>query len=225
RRGTLPGLPSGDQQRRPARDPGRAGRRGRSMPRMRTDPRPRRGRRLMGWVAEADGGSRGNPGPAAYGAALFRDGVLIADRGETIGRATNNVAEYRGLIAALELAREHAGGAPVEVRMDSKLVIEQMAGRWKIKHPDMIPLASRAQTIVRDLGPVTWTWVPRAQNARADALANAALDEQKAGRPGLVSTVRRDAPVQLADEPPEAPADFTEPRDAAARSDAKAKNP
>ncbi|GAA3530473.1 bifunctional RNase H/acid phosphatase [Aeromicrobium flavum] len=179
----------------------------------------------MGWTAEADGGSRGNPGPASYGAALLRDGVLVADRGETIGRATNNVAEYRGLIAALELAREHAGGAPLEMRMDSKLVIEQMAGRWKIKHPDMIPLAMRAQEIVRDLGPVTWTWVPRAQNARADALANAALDEEKAGRPGVVSTARRAEPVQLADEPPEAPAEFTEPRDAAAPLDAKGKNP
>lgn len=168
----------------------------------------------MGWVAEADGGSRGNPGPAAYGSALLRDGVLVADRGETIGIATNNVAEYRGLIGALELAREHAGGQPLEVRMDSKLVIEQMAGRWKIKHPDMKPLAMRAQAIVRDLGPVTWTWVPRAQNARADALANAALDAQKAGRSGLVSSFDGSEPVQLGDEPPEAPAAFTEPRDA-----------
>lgn len=163
----------------------------------------------MGWIAEADGGSRGNPGPAAYGSALLRDGVLVADRGETIGRATNNVAEYRGLISALDLAREHAGGAPLEVRMDSKLVIEQMAGRWKIKHPDMKPLAMQAQAIARELGPITWTWVPRAQNKRADALANMALDAELAGRPGLVTTM--DAPVQLADEPPEAPAEFTEP--------------
>ncbi|HPU12177.1 MAG TPA: bifunctional RNase H/acid phosphatase [Aeromicrobium sp.] len=162
----------------------------------------------MGWVIEADGGSRGNPGPAAYGSALLRDGVLIADRGETIGTATNNVAEYRGLIGALKLAQAHAGTEPVEVRMDSKLVIEQMAGRWKIKHPDMVPLALEAKTIVRELGPITWTWVPREQNKRADALANAALDEQKAGRPGLVTSF---APVQLADEPPEPPAVFTEP--------------
>ena len=87
----------------------------------------------MGWVAEADGGSRGNPGPAAYGSALLRDGVLVADRGETIGIATNNVAEYRGLIAALELYHEHAEGAVLEVRMDSKLVVEQMSGNWQIK--------------------------------------------------------------------------------------------
>lgn len=173
----------------------------------------------MGWVAEADGGSRGNPGPAAYGSVLLHDGVLVADRGETIGVATNNVAEYRGLIGALELARDHAGGEPVEVRMDSKLVIEQMAGRWKIKHPDMVPLAMQAQAIVRELGPVTWTWVPRAKNARADSLANAALDAEKAGRPGRVSTLEAREPVQLADEPPEAPALFTEPRRADASRD------
>lgn len=138
-------------------------------------------------IVEADGGSRGNPGPASYGA-LIRDadtGVVIAQLGETIGRASNNVAEYRGLIAGLELAREHAPEAEIEVRMDSKLVIEQMAGRWKIKHADMKPLATEAQ----GLAPpgVIWTWVPRDQNAAADALANAALDDQEAGGSGKVS--------------------------------------
>jgi broad specificity phosphatase PhoE/ribonuclease HI len=127
-------------------------------------------------VAEADGGSRGNPGNAAYGA-LLKDaetGELIAERGERIGVATNNVAEYRGLIAALELYRAHAEGAELEVRMDSKLVVEQMSGRWKIKHPDMRPLAARA----RDLAPAgtTYTWIPREDNAHADRLANQALD-------------------------------------------------
>jgi broad specificity phosphatase PhoE/ribonuclease HI len=127
-------------------------------------------------IVEADGGSRGNPGPASYGA-LVRDadtGAVIAQRGETIGRATNNVAEYSGLIAGLALFQEHAPDAQLEVRMDSKLVIEQMAGRWKIKHPDMRPLADRA----RELAPpgTVWTWVPREQNSAADALANAALD-------------------------------------------------
>lgn len=172
----------------------------------------------MGWTIEADGGSRGNPGPAAYGAALLLDGLVVAARGETIGRATNNVAEYRGLIAGLELAREHAGDAPIEVRMDSKLVVEQMAGRWKIKHPDMKPLALQANQIARDLGPITWTWVPRAQNARADALANQALDAEKAGRPGLVTEGSQGASdpddsgmLQFADEPPEAPAALAEP--------------
>jgi broad specificity phosphatase PhoE/ribonuclease HI len=127
-------------------------------------------------VVEADGGSRGNPGPSAYGA-LVRDadtGEVIAERGEAIGVATNNVAEYRGLIAGLELAALHAPGAAVEVRMDSKLVIEQMSGTWKVKHPSMRPLAEQA----RALAPAgtTFTWIPRAENAAADRLVNQALD-------------------------------------------------
>ncbi|GAA1510655.1 bifunctional RNase H/acid phosphatase [Kribbella lupini] len=127
-------------------------------------------------IVEADGGSRGNPGPASYGA-LVRDpatGEVIAQAGVTIGIATNNVAEYSGLIAGLELAAEYAPNASIEVRMDSKLVIEQMAGRWKVKHPDMKPLAMKAQSLA-PFG-TEWTWVPRAQNAAADALANMALD-------------------------------------------------
>ena len=127
-------------------------------------------------IVEADGGSRGNPGPASYGA-LVRDpvtGQVIAQVGVPIGIATNNVAEYSGLIAGLELAAEYAPNASIEVRMDSKLVIEQMAGRWKIKHPDMKPLAMKAQSLA-PFG-TEWTWVPRAQNAAADALANMALD-------------------------------------------------
>jgi len=152
-------------------------------------------------VIEADGGSRGNPGPAAYGA-LLRDadtGAVIAERGETIGAATNNVAEYRGLIAGLELAREHAAEADVEVRMDSKLVVEQMAGRWKIKHPDMKPLALEAQRIARDLGPITWTWVPREENKAADALVNAALDGKPAEKdvPAQGWGARSDDPTTL----------------------------
>jgi probable phosphoglycerate mutase len=139
-------------------------------------------------IIEADGGSRGNPGPSSYGA-LVRDadtGMVIAQRGETIGIATNNVAEYTGLIAGLELAREYAPDATdVEVRMDSKLVIEQMAGRWKVKHESMKPLASEAQRLVPP-GGVTWTWVPREQNTAADALANAALDDEAAGGSGKV---------------------------------------
>lgn len=139
------------------------------------------GRRL---VVEADGGSRGNPGPAAYGA-LVRDaatGETLRSEGLTIGDATNNVAEYRGLIAGLELAREVDPGASVEVRMDSKLVIEQMAGRWKIKHPAMRPLAMQANTL-RPVE-VSWTWVPRESNRRADALVNLALDGAPVPRPG-----------------------------------------
>lgn len=133
-------------------------------------------------IVEADGGSRGNPGPAAYGA-LVRDGgtgdVLDAE-GLAIGEATNNVAEYSGLIAGLEMARRIDPEASVEVRMDSRLVVEQMAGRWRVKHPAMKPLALRAQSLrPRE---VSWTWVPREANKAADALVNQALDGQQRQR-------------------------------------------
>jgi probable phosphoglycerate mutase len=131
---------------------------------------------------EADGGSRGNPGQAAYGA-LVRDagtGEVLSTEGLTIGVATNNVAEYSGLIAGLEMVRDIDPDAEVEVRMDSKLVVEQMAGRWKIKHPSMIPLARRASALRP--ARVTWTWVPRADNKAADALVNLALDGEPVSR-------------------------------------------
>lgn len=129
-------------------------------------------------VVEADGGSRGNPGPAGYGA-LVRDaatGRVLAERAASVGRATNNVAEYGGLVAGLQAALDLDATAEVEVRMDSKLVVEQMSGRWQIKHPDMRQLALQAQKIARQLGGVRYTWVPRAQNSAADALANSAMD-------------------------------------------------
>lgn len=132
-------------------------------------------------ILEADGGSRGNPGPAGFGA-LIRDadtGEVIAEAAESIGRATNNVAEYRGLIAGLELYAEHTPDALLEVRMDSKLVIEQMAGRWKVKHPGMRPLAVAAQRLA-PFGTV-WTWVPRERNTAADRLANLAMDAAARG--------------------------------------------
>ena len=127
-------------------------------------------------VIEADGGSRGNPGQAAYGAVLkdAHTGAVIAERAEAIGVATNNVAEYRGLIAGLELYNEHTPEADLEVRMDSKLVVEQMSGNWKIKHPDMRPLAMAANRLA-PFG-TTWTWIPRERNKHADALLNDALD-------------------------------------------------
>ncbi|MEU5781988.1 bifunctional RNase H/acid phosphatase [Micromonospora lupini] len=134
-------------------------------------------------VVEADGGSRGNPGPAGYGA-VVRDsetGEVLAERSESLGTATNNVAEYQGLIAGLRAAAE-VGAAEVDVRMDSKLVVEQMCGRWQIKHPGLRPLAAQAATLVGRFGAVRFTWIPRDQNRHADALANAAMDAA-AGRP------------------------------------------
>jgi probable phosphoglycerate mutase len=108
-------------------------------------------------------------------------GEVLAERYESLGATTNNVAEYQGLIAGLETAADLAPGADVQVRMDSKLVVEQMSGRWQIKHPAIRPLASRASAAARRLGRVSYEWVPRAQNAHADRLANLAMDEAKNG--------------------------------------------
>ncbi|RKN12094.1 bifunctional RNase H/acid phosphatase [Streptomyces radicis] len=134
------------------------------------------------FIIEADGGSRGNPGPAGYGA-VVRDattGELLSETAEYIGTATNNVAEYRGLIAGLRSAFALDPSATVQVRMDSKLVVEQMSGRWKIKHPDMRPLAAEAQGVFPP-GAVRYEWIPRERNKDADRLANEAMD---AGRRG-----------------------------------------
>jgi ribonuclease H / adenosylcobalamin/alpha-ribazole phosphatase len=134
-------------------------------------------------VVEADGGSRGNPGPAGYGA-LVRDaqtGELLTEIAESLGRATNNVAEYSGLVAGLRAAADLAPGADVEVRMDSKLVVEQMSGRWQTRHPDLRPLAAAAQDAAGRLGRVSYQWVPRARNTHADRLANEAMDEAQRG--------------------------------------------
>ncbi|GAA3684783.1 bifunctional RNase H/acid phosphatase [Lentzea roselyniae] len=128
-------------------------------------------------IVEADGGSRGNPGPAGYGA-VVRDklsGETLAERKGFIGVATNNVAEYQGLIAGLRAAQE-LGAETVDVRMDSKLVVEQMSGRWKIKHPSMQPLALEAQQLARTFGRITYEWIPRERNRQADRLANEAMD-------------------------------------------------
>ena len=135
-------------------------------------------------VVEADGGSRGNPGPAGYGA-VVRDaatGEVLAERSDSLGHTTNNVAEYSGLIAGLQAAGAIAPGADVEVRMDSKLVVEQMSGRWQIKHPAMRPLAAKAREAAAALGRVSYTWVPRSRNAHADRLANQAMDAAARGQ-------------------------------------------
>jgi ribonuclease HI len=132
-------------------------------------------------IVEADGGSRGNPGPAGYGAVVLdpdTDQVLV-ERAEGLGVTTNNVAEYQGLIAGLRAAVE-LGATEVDVRMDSKLVVEQMCGRWKVKHPAMKPLALEAARLVREIGTVRFEWIPRLRNSRADTLANQAMDAQAA---------------------------------------------
>ena len=123
----------------------------------------------------ADGGSRGNPGAAAYGAVVSENGKILAELYATIGIASNNVAEYSGLIAGLEHAHALDPEATIDVKMDSKLVVEQMSGRWQIKHPDMRELAKRARE-AHPLSLVTFSWIPRDQNSHADRLANKALD-------------------------------------------------
>ncbi|WP_069854007.1 bifunctional RNase H/acid phosphatase [Actinoalloteichus hymeniacidonis] len=133
-------------------------------------------------LVEADGGSRGNPGPAGFGAVVkdAATGAVLAERSGGLGVATNNVAEYRGLIAGLRAASE-LGARSVEVRLDSKLVVEQMSGRWKIRHPELRPLAEEAGTLARAFDSVRYEWMSRADNAHADRLANQAMDEQQAG--------------------------------------------
>ena len=129
------------------------------------------------FIVEADGGSRGNPGPAGYGAVVSdaATGETLREVAEYIGVATNNVAEYRGLLAGLRAAHALDPAATVHVRMDSKLVVEQMSGRWKIKHPDMKPLAAQVARVFPP-GRVTYEWIPRERNKHADRLANEAMD-------------------------------------------------
>ncbi|MPY55175.1 bifunctional RNase H/acid phosphatase [Streptomyces acidicola] len=149
------------------------------------------------FIVEADGGSRGNPGPAGYGAVVIdaASGGTLAEAAEYIGVATNNVAEYRGLLAGLKAARALDPTAAVRVRMDSKLVVEQMSGRWKIKHPDMKPLALEAAGIF-PASQVTYEWIPREQNKHADRLANEAMDAGRRGEQWSPSASTADLDVR-----------------------------
>ena len=133
----------------------------------------------MKLIIEADGGSRGNPGPAAYGC-LVKDAQtneVLYKEGKTLGVTTNNVAEYSGLVAALAAAHEIDPNAQIEVRMDSKLVVEQMSGNWKIKHENMKGLVEKARNAFAQ-SQVKYVWVPREDNLAADTLLNIALDAE-----------------------------------------------
>lgn len=154
-------------------------------------------------LVEADGGSRGNPGPAGYGAVVFSadHATVLAESKQAIGVATNNVAEYRGLIAGLTEAAE-LGATDVAVSMDSKLIVEQMSGRWKVKHPDLIELNREARALASLFGHITYGWIPRERNKHADRLANEAMDA--AGTALVVPDTARDVPA--------------EPRESAARA-------
>ncbi|GLY01679.1 bifunctional RNase H/acid phosphatase [Actinoplanes sp. NBRC 101535] len=152
-------------------------------------------------IVEADGGSRGNPGPAGYGAVVREaaTGEVLLERFASLGVATNNVAEYSGLVAGLQAAAE-LNATRVDVRMDSKLVVEQMSGRWQIKNPGLRPLAAEAAVLVGKFARVTFDWIPREKNKAADALANRAMDEA-AGKP-VRDTIEASVPVLGDTKPP-----------------------
>ncbi|HPX35459.1 MAG TPA: bifunctional RNase H/acid phosphatase [Mycobacterium sp.] len=162
-------------------------------------------------LMEADGGSRGNPGPAGFGAVVWSQdhSTVLAEHGQAIGVTTNNVAEYRGLIAGLEEARR-LGATEVAVSMDSKLVVEQMSGRWKVKHPGMAELHQQARALASTFASVTYSWIPRELNKYADRLANEAMDAQAAGLDSsevvaeAVVEVGSEAGERAADPPPSA---------------------
>jgi ribonuclease HI len=128
-------------------------------------------------VAWIDGGARGNPGPAGYGARIEdADGDLLAELHGPLGIATNNVAEYSGLLAALHWAIEH-GARVLHVRADSELIVKQMRGEYKVKHPGLKPLYQEACALARRIGRVTFTHVRREENKEADRLSNLGMDE------------------------------------------------
>lgn len=126
-------------------------------------------------IANVDGGSRGNPGPAGYGVRIEREDGTVVELKESIGSTTNNVAEYRGLLAALAWAAGH-GVETLHVRSDSQLLVKQMRGEYRVKHPGLQPLHQEARGLVRRLGRVTFEHVRRELNAEADRLANEAMD-------------------------------------------------
>jgi ribonuclease HI len=127
-------------------------------------------------VANVDGGARGNPGSAGWGA-IIKDqtGQVLAELYEGIGVNTNNVAEYRGLIAALEWALEH-GHARLHIRSDSLLIVQQMLGKYRVKHEGLIPLHQKARRLAEQIGHVTYEHVRREQNTEADRLSNLGMD-------------------------------------------------
>jgi len=127
-------------------------------------------------IAYIDGGARGNPGPAGFGVRIEGDdGTLIEEFHDAIGPATNNVAEYRGLLAALEWARAH-GEKELLIRSDSLLLVQQMLGNFKVKHPGLQPLHEKARLLAHEVGRVRYEHVRREANQHADRLANAAMD-------------------------------------------------
>jgi probable phosphoglycerate mutase len=130
-------------------------------------------------TANIDGGARGNPGPAGYGVVIRDvDGTMLDELHGALGVATNNVAEYNGLLAALRWAKEH-GHTALHVRADSLLLVEQMRGNYKVKHPGLQPLHARARLLAHEIGRVTFEHVRREFNKDADRLSNLGMDESE----------------------------------------------
>jgi len=127
-------------------------------------------------IANIDGGSRGNPGPAGYGVRIEQSDGTILELKEFLGSCTNNIAEYSGLIAALRWAAEHAV-SELRVRSDSELLVKQMRGEYRVKNPGLLPLYEDARALIRKIGGVTFEHVRREFNKDADRLANEAMDE------------------------------------------------
>jgi ribonuclease HI len=127
-------------------------------------------------IANIDGGSRGNPGPAGYGVRVEQPDGTIVELKEFLGTCTNNVAEYSGLLAALHWAAEH-GVSQLRIRSDSELLIKQMRGEYRVKNPGLQPLYEEARALARTIGRVTFEHVRRESNTEADRLANEAMDQ------------------------------------------------
>jgi ribonuclease HI len=140
------------------------------------------GRPAASAVANIDGGSRGNPGPAGYGVRIQPEGADPIDLKQSLGACTNNVAEYSGLLAALRWAAAN-GCTSLHVRSDSLLLVQQMKGVYKVKHPGLQPLFEEARKLARQIGRVTYEHVRREFNKDADRLANEAMDEAAAAQP------------------------------------------
>ncbi len=133
---------------------------------------------MSSYLVYTDGGSRGNPGPAAIGAVITNDGKTVQTISQTIGTATNNQAEYQAVYAALQWCRDH-GATTAEVRADSELIVKQLRGEYKMKNKDLAQWFIRIQSVINQIGRVTFVVIRREQNSAADALVNRALDNLK----------------------------------------------